>query len=209
MSWLEFIAQVLSTVTWPIVALIFLVLLRTELKTLVRGIVARTGSMKRFQVPGVSIDFETEVREIAQDVQDAVTNDDAASESVMQKQDVPLPSETPRQRTFGYEQIARDDPKAAILVSFADLEGLLRRTYNRYFDDGHQRMSFSKIVANYERGGYITKEMAHTLRRLADVRNQVAHGVVARVEEDTAVAYVEAMGTALAALMSSRLYKDD
>lgn len=165
--------------------------------------------MKRFQMPGVAIDFDSEVREIAQDVQRAVTNNEATAETVMQKQDAPLPSETPREKTFGYEQIARDDPKAAILVSFADLEGLLRRTYKRYFQDGHLRMSFSKIVANYERDGYITKEIAHTLRRLADVRNQVAHGVVVRVEEQTAVEYVETMGTALAALMSSRLYAND
>lgn len=210
MSWLEFIAQLLSSLAWPSVAIFFLIFLRGELKTLVRRIIERTGDMRRVQFPGGSIDFRDEVRELADDVESRnALNESSDVPAIETEHAKPLPPETPTDRVMGYEGIARYDPKAAILVSFADLEGLLRRTYKRYFKDRQTPVSLSKIISDYQRENYISAELAHDIRKLARLKSQVAHGAVTRVEEETALEYVEAMGTTLSNLMTSRLYAND
>jgi hypothetical protein len=65
-SWLEFIAAMSSAWGWPIVAGAAILLLRPEIKIAAGRLVGRIGDISRLKAPGVAIDFEREVRELAE-----------------------------------------------------------------------------------------------------------------------------------------------
>jgi len=64
MSWLEFIAAMSSALGWPIVALVAVFFLRSEIKTAAQKIIDRIGEIAHVKAPGVAIDFKQEVKEL-------------------------------------------------------------------------------------------------------------------------------------------------
>jgi hypothetical protein len=207
-TWLEFWAEIVSATAWPLVGLVAVFFLRKEIKSLASGIVGRVGDILRLQFPGGAIDFESKAKAIAENTDKLNRDQGDEVVTIEARQDVALPQETPREKRVSYEELANVDPKAAILVSFADLEGLLRRSFKRIYPAESSKISFGKLVDTLHRDGQIDSTLAESLKTLASMRNEISHGTAAVIDHDTAHYYVDAVTNVLVYLTSTPLYRD-
>jgi len=207
MSWLEFIAAMSSALGWPIVALVAVFFLRSEIKTAAQKIIDRIGEIAHVKAPGVAIDFKQEVKELAETTED-LKDETPKALPAGQPQDFMLPPETAEERVSKYQELAAVDPRAAILLPFADLDALIRQEFRRQYPDETPTLGFSKIVAILERDGVLEPDMAASLREMVTIRNRVAHE---RTELDVDVAnyFVQSVGNVLTYLVGTNFFKDE
>src|SRR6478736_3835661 len=152
MSWLEFIAQMTSALGWSIVALIVIIFLGREIKSAAKSLANRIGDIEHLRAPGVAIDFKEEVKELAEatdedlaEATDSLKGETPAAQPSARPKDVVLPRETAQERLAKYQELAALDPRAAILVPFADLDSLIRKEFRRRYPDEDPNLRFGPI----------------------------------------------------------------
>jgi len=191
MDWLEFIAQMTSAVAWPLVAFIALILLRTQIRSAADSLVARIGEITRLKSPGVDIEFAKQVEELAERTE-VVLKGEAQPLSPAETVAPSITGEPPSGRYEQYEYLTFVDPRAAILVSFSDLELLVKAEFERRYPKSKSWISFSRMIQQLFKDGLMDEDIYASLRELADLRNQVAHKTM-EIKTETAQHYVEAI----------------
>lgn len=107
---------------------------------------------------------------------------------------------------FSYPDVAKVNPKAAILVMFSNLEGLLKRTYAHTYPDERPPGTMAKLTKDLRDKGVIDQELSDRLDELRRRRNIIAHKDP-NIGEEVAVAYYDLLGTALVELTRTSLYR--
>lgn len=206
MSWLEFIERMSSAWSWPIIALIAIIFLGSEIKSAAKSLVERVGDIAHLKAPGVAIDFK-EVERLAETTEDlrfgipTVTNEPV-------RQEVLLPPQTPDQRFERYQLLAKIDPRAAILLPFADLEATIRQEFQRRYPHERKGTAFIRILDTYARDGLIDNSLHNTLRELSSIRNRVAHEDFT-VDTETAELYVQSIEDVSTYVLLMPLFGED
>lgn len=191
MDWLEFIAQMTSALAWPLVAFIAIVLLRTQIRTAADSLVARIGEITRLKAPGVDVEFEKEVEELAEKTE--ALRDEVQQPLPPAEGNVPAITNEPyTDRYQRYETLAIVDPRAAILVSFSDLEYSITSEFRRRYPESRHWRNFTRIIQQFSKDGLLDDEVYASLRELAHLRNQVAHTPM-DVKPETAQYYIESI----------------
>lgn len=208
MDWLDFTVQMSNAWAWPLVTSGIVVFLRKPIKSAATGIVARLADLRRLKAPGVELDFEREVKELAATT--AATTDELRADSpkalpATEPEDVVLPSETAGERLSKYEQLARLDPRAAILLSFSDLEGSIRDRFHQLYPEYRPGVGFARIIDQLHKDGRLDDDIAGSLRQMSKIRNQVAHE---RTELDLDIVdyFIDSVGNTIRNLILSDFF---
>jgi uncharacterized protein YutE (UPF0331/DUF86 family) len=213
---LDFTANVIGSLAWPIVIVVLIVILRGQVKRAVDAIIDLIPGIKEITAAGVSVKLGNEVRAVvdkAESISASITVTPAppAVEGIASPEAEPKTAavpgtgdafgvgaepasrETELDRVLRYQQLAIDAPNAAILAMFSELEGLVRRNYVRHFAQPMGKVvSFGKMVTNMSRVGIVSDDAAEVLRQLSNVRNEVAHTAV-QSTADVATDYGQAV----------------
>lgn len=107
-----------------------------------------------------------------------------------------------------YQRLAAENPKAAVLSAFSDLEVLLRRLYEQNLGAQGRVVSFGKIIDGLERAGRVDENVSRALREVSDIRNTVAHSDAA-VNQAMADGYIESIGNLIGYMISLDVRRED
>lgn len=207
MSWPDFVVQMSQAWAWPAVAGSAIIMLRRQIRSAADRFVERVGEIARLQFPGGSVDFRREVEQLAHTTEELKSEQPQALPTT-RPEEVVLPPETAEQRLAKYEQLAVVDPRAAILLPFSDLEGLIRQRFRELYPQERANLGFNRIVEMLHRDGRLDDDIAGSLRQMSRIRNQVAHE---RTELDLDIPgyFVESVGNVLGYLILTDFFKGD
>jgi hypothetical protein len=215
---LDFTANVIGSLAWPIVMAGLVIILRGQIKRAVDAVIDLIPGIKEITAAGVNVKLGNEVRAVAdkaESISASITpttvppavEGKAAPEAIAGPETEVAPGtgdasgvgagsasgETELERIFRYQQLAIDAPNAAILAMFSELEGLVRRNYVRHFAQPQGKfVSFVKMVTSMSRVGIISDDAAEVMRQLSNVRNEVSHTAV-QSTADVATDYGQAV----------------
>lgn len=170
MDWLTFIATVLGHLAWPVAAIVVVLLLRDEIKQLLKLI-------KKLKAGPVEAEFEREVKELVATVD--------ATESQL-----PPDYGSPDQQFL--IKLAEVSPRSAILEAWRKVEAAIYKAIDRnavYVAPREVNSPFAAIRALTKSGHISNEELAlyHDLRTL---RNQAAHKEEFAPNLDAALSYI-------------------
>ncbi len=210
MSWFEFITQMSNAWAWPVVASGTIILLRKQIRLAAEAVVKRVGDIKRVRAGGVDIELEKEMRVIAATT--AAAEEELRSEAPKALQekpfeDIPLPPETADERLSKYQQLALLDPRAAVLLPFADLERAIRGRFRQLHPEERSTLSFLRIIEILNRNGQLDDHIAGSLMQMSSIRNRVAHEQ-AELDPDVGNYFLESVGNVLGYLTLSGFFND-
>jgi hypothetical protein len=187
---------------------LLIVVLRAQLQKAVEAIVKRIADITEVTAPGVSVKLEKQINELAERTETLPDSTPDSGNVVVR----PLPgilelrangavtddSDAERQQVTGkYQRLAAEDPKAAVLVAFSDLEVMLRRYYEEHFGAQGRYVSFGKMVNDFKRAEVLNETVIESLREVSNIRNKIAHQD-ASVSYAMAERYIESIGNLLA-----------
>lgn len=221
MGGLDFAANVVGSIAWPLVIVVLIFVLRAQIKKAAESIVKRIADITEVTAPGVSVKLEKQISELAERTETLPASTPDSGDVVVR----PLPgnlefrggtpivtvtddSEAERQQITGkYQRLAAEDPKAAVLVAFSDLEVLLRRYYEDHFGAQGRYVSFGKMVNDFQRAEVLNGSVSDSLREVSNIRNEIAHSDTA-VSYAMAERYIESIGNLLAYMILFEAIKD-
>lgn len=206
MSWLEFIFQMTSALAWPAVAAGSIALLRKQIKSAADRLVARIGQIQHLKAPGVAIDFRDEVEQLARDTKE-LEHEAPKALPAKEPKDVVLPPETADERLTKYQLLALIDPRAAVLLPFADIEGAIRQRFHLLYPDQRRGLSFLRILDTLQADRRLAPETADALRQMSRIRNEAAHESTG-VDSDVANLFLESVGNVLEYLILLGFFDD-
>jgi hypothetical protein len=192
MSWLEFITQMSQAWAWPIVASGTIVLLRRQVKAAATALVARVGDIRRLKAPGVDVEFDEKVRELAE-AADKLEDEAPKAITASDAQKAVLPPETVEERVSKYQQLAMLEPRAAILLPFADLDSVVRKRFQQLYPAESRTIGFRRMVDILHKDGRIDDGLARVMKSMSELRNSVAHSADQQVDVSTAITFVESI----------------
>jgi hypothetical protein len=105
-----------------------------------------------------------------------------------------------------YPQQAKSDPKAAILVMFTELEGLLNRSYARNYPNEPKPRSVSILIKNLSDKRVIDSSLRDDLDDLRRRRNEIAH-TDPNIGEEVALDYYSSLSVVLVELHRTSLFQ--
>lgn len=206
MSWLEFIAQMSNAWAWPIVGFVAFILLRPEIKSAAKLLVGRIGDIAHLKAPGVAIDFKKEVKEFAEATEE-MKDEAPRAGTAKGSEDVVLPPETAEARLAKYQQLAAVDPRAAILLPFADLEELIRQKFRELYPEESPTLGFNRMVERFRSDGLLDEDVANALNGLRTIWTQVAHGREG-LDVDVANYFIDSVANLIGYLLLTDFFKD-
>jgi hypothetical protein len=201
MSWPEFIVQMSQAWAWPAVTTGALVFLRKPIKLAATGIVARVGDIRRLKAPGVDVEFEREVKQLAERTDERRTVPTTTAHESL------LPPESTEEKFAKYQELLALDPGAAVLASFADLESLMRQEFERHFPDQGRYTPFGKMLRLLANEGFILGDAVGKIAELVDLRNRVAHEGT-RVDANAADYYIRAVLNVIDNLQAQNFFQE-
>lgn len=150
MEWIKSIAELISSLAWPVTALILAILFRRDIRQ-------RLKALKEFKYPGGSITMQ-EV--------------ELLQASVKQNQPRRVETDTPDQLVLPFS-----DPKLAIAQGRIDVEReLFRLSWRALGQSEVTNWHTTRHIDELERADVITSHFAQNLRSFIDVANRVIHG---------------------------------
>jgi hypothetical protein len=164
MDWLGFISQMTSALAWPIVALVAVLFLRSEIKDAAKKLVDRVGEVASLKAPGVAVEFiKNEAKELA------VTNDALKQSPAIEPLEstplvVSLPKATTRKLPDYTEYAERVNTLHAVELAFQDFEFLLRQEFFRRYPSFPTTLTFGQIVDVLRAENAIPDQLADALK---------------------------------------------
>lgn len=107
---------------------------------------------------------------------------------------------------FSYPELAEAEPKAAVLLMFTHLEGLLKRSFEREYPDEKRPGTFAALTKNLAAKGVIDAGLKARLNDLRARRNRIVHEDP-QVSHKEAVDYYDYLGDTLFELTRTSLYQ--
>jgi hypothetical protein len=208
-SGFDLTASIIGSIAWPLVILVLIVALRAQIKRAAEAIVKRIADITEVTAPGVSVKLEKQINELAERTE-ALPDSPPEGDNVIVRPspaNLELRAGTPiitvtsddaeaQQQVTKYQRLAAENPKAAVLTAFSDLEVVLRNWYERNLGAQGRYVSFGKIIDGLQRTGVLDESVGRALRDISEIRNKIAHSD-ATVNQAMADAYIESIGNLL------------
>jgi hypothetical protein len=162
MNWLQFASSLISSLAWPLVVIILVVIFRRQLAHLI-------GRIKSYKGMGQELTFGDRLADAENSVEEAVSTDTTGKTDPEQADEIepnPLALEAEANPSFvvirSYEQVAS---------ALSDLAGAAPQKVNPEL----RRMP-AVVLRELQKSGLISAEMARAVNELRYLRNSVAHG---------------------------------
>ena len=179
MSVLQFIAALVSSLAWPLMLIVIVLVLRPHIPVFLK-------SLRRLKLSG----FEVELERTRVDIETAVA---AADTSVNIREDEPS------------VQIALGDPTTTVMKAYGRLEVELRQQLEGAGVRGLKNKSANQLASLGVNKGIFTKEIAEGIRRLSVLRNLAAHGRADQLTPSEAAEYAALVDTGILLLQVDKL----
>jgi hypothetical protein len=168
---LTFISSVAKTLVWPGVVLVLVWYLKQPVADLLPTI-------SQFRYGGLQIDFGRELREVSDAAEKTLPRTEKAEAELLS------PASSARQQ---FQQIAKVDPSAAVLVAWRHLEQASRRAAQRY--DIRPNWQTLKVLQALHVQERIDDRTYQIFRGMRDLRNQAAHEDAGTITEAEALVF--------------------
>lgn len=109
-------------------------------------------------------------------------------------------------KRISYPELADADAKAAVLLMFNHLEGLLKRSFGRAYPAEPRPGSVAALIKNLAAKGVIDTELQDRLDDLRKQRNHVVHNDP-QVTDEEADKYYDSLRAALVGLTDTSLFR--
>lgn len=162
MDWKTFFSNIITTVAWPSVALVFIILTRNKFDKLLE-IFSR---LQKAKFPGVEVEF-SEALEKARDASEFIAIEQSPT-NIPEKEAISLP-----QPNDLYLKLAQDFPEAAIMTAFQEVEQAIIEHKDKFPDiKGYNLGAF---VTQLARAELLSPEIVDQFKRVRNLRNIAAH----------------------------------
>jgi uncharacterized protein YutE (UPF0331/DUF86 family) len=191
MNWMEFLASLVSSLAWPVTAVVVAIMLKNPITETLRD-----AGLKRFKVGPLELElWDRKLQEVRTEVE---------GQAQIAVQEHLSPNDTPAEELaqdalglFGQiEQLSRISPKAAILESYRQLEEELRplledRLRMRSSEDRRRRpRSLGALAREANRADVLDAADLDIINDLSALRNAVAHEAF-DVDVERALSYAD------------------
>jgi hypothetical protein len=181
-GWLEFTNGETSALAWPIATLVAIIVLRPEIRAVLKELANRLKGLTQVNAAGVELRFEKEVKELtkaAESLKEETATERAEAEAT---DTVPStratdtgPSTVVVKRTLpGYEELAKTSPGLAIRLALSDFESLLRQQFFQQYPTLAPDMSSNQIVDTYQRDGTFGPDIANAIKTMYGLADSAA-----------------------------------
>lgn len=161
-AFLDFVAAIIDSTAWPVVALFTIWILRRHAGSLLSAI-------KEFRYKDFAVTFEQNAEQA--------------------RQALPLPEPN---KELPDRLSANIDPREAVLNAWSRIEEAAAQKYQELGPKGERKIEPGRAVAYFEYTGALTPTTQQVLLNLRDLRNQAAHSSSAGVTRAAAEAYIAA-----------------
>jgi hypothetical protein len=163
-DWLTFISEIVSSIAWPLVAVVVVFLIRPAILKLLPG-------LNRVKGFGIEADFGRELEQVRE------LSDESSTVS-------PPVTKTGISRGGEVLALAELSPRSAVLESWRELEAVVsERVPSR---DGEQRVSAARALVD---SGLLDETSTQIFMMLRGLRNRAAHEPVFEIRAEEAVEY--------------------
>lgn len=173
MSWLEFIAALISALAWPTVAVTAVILLRRPLTRLLP-------LLRRLKYKGIEVEFAQEVQELREEAETALP---------------PLPSGPPTRipEEDALLLLASVSPRASVVEAWQLVEAAARRALQSRGEpiDAQRVPSGPHLTRALMQREVLDNAARSVFDRLRMLRNQAVHGEDFAIDEASAREYIE------------------
>jgi len=171
MDWLTFIAKILEFTTWPVVAIVLVVLLRSEIKRLVP-------LLKKLKAGPLEAEFEREVRELR---------------ATAEAQVPPAPPESVSPEKQKLFQLVQINPRSAILEAWQGVEAATLRVLDHkgIFVQVREASSPLAVIRALSRENLLGSDEISLYHELRSLRNQAVHSPEFSPTVEAALNYIE------------------
>ena len=193
MDWLDFIASVVRSVAWPAALVLIAWLLRAELKALL-------GRLETVRHKETEASFARAVEDVSSEVAE---RDDAERRKEVKRLDeahAELPSHPHLDAVTEVKRLGgtlADHPEAAILASWALLEGAYRQLAAQRHLPVSSSASVPVLIDALVDAGVIAPEDRSSVAKLRRLRNEVAHSNLPKPSAGSAISYTETVAKLL------------
>lgn len=153
MGWLDFIASIVSSVAWPIAAVVIALAFRKQISGLLNKI-------RRLSWGDTSVELAEKLDKV---------------ETVSQSIPILDHNPDPALPTDRFQRLLEISPAAAILDSWTNVEGLLRDIGNRRGYDSKLSSLPSEVAHRLQKENLISDSVYEMVRDLRGIRNEAAH----------------------------------
>lgn len=171
MGWLKFISSIVSSISWPLVLIVVMVIFKAEFRGLLRRI-------KKVKHGKSEVDLETEVSDALKEV-DALNFPSAKSTPDSEKM----------------IRLAKDSPRGAILDSWLTIEEAILEFCKRHGIKNDARFGPYHIIRNirlYSLDHNVLGEgLLEMLSKLREIRNDAVHRPEAEITTEVAIEYAQ------------------
>lgn len=155
MGWLEFVASIISSLAWPVAAVIITLAFRRQITSLLNKIRRLTWGDK-------ALDFAEKLDKVEQTLHAELENSDG-------------PALTPPIPDNRFGRLLEISPSAAILDSWAPVEKLIREIGQKRGIDSKRVIVPIQVVRQLRDEGIINGSVYEMVRDLRSIRNAAAH----------------------------------
>jgi hypothetical protein len=170
-SELQFIASLVSSLTWPVAVVTIVLLFRTKLAELL------SSGIRRLKAGPFEVEWDRTSSEVRVELdQPGVPSIDVSTDRGPFARDL--------------AELTRISPTAAVVQGYARVEVALREKLSGIEDDAKLRTSAAGLARLAAQQNKITDETARAIEGLAILRNLAAHGGVRDMTTDRAMDYL-------------------
>ena len=155
MDTLTFLSKFLETISWPLVTVVLVLLLRKEIRSLLPFI-------KKLKAGPIEAEFETETKSLRNEIE----------EEQPQLKSTPL---SPKQQSL--LQLAQINPRSAILEAWQSIEFIINKLSLQRALNLSPKISGTQnaIIRSFLDGGILTPDVITLYYELRNLRNQAVH----------------------------------
>ncbi len=171
MTWLEFIASIIDSVSWPLFGFFIIIFFREKLLEWISA----SGPLSSFKAGP----FEAKFAEYLDAAEDQISD----SEEGLKIEDA-----GPSEKLMKY---AQSDPKLAVLAAWADVEIKMRRILEENDSNLGDKLNTSPLPLSFISLTGLPDNVQKALGDLRRARNRIAHGMEINLSENDVTRYLD------------------
>jgi hypothetical protein len=210
----ELTGQLVSALAWPVLVGVVIIIARKQIRSIAEAIAQRVKFITKVTAPGVSVELEAEAKAVAQKTEEiepptqTVTLTGIESEEAFGNLRVTV-AEASEERQTVRQRLAAEDPRAAILLSYIELERFLTHAYRAAYNVPNFRpWDLPQTAARLEEKDLLPPDSTVLVESLQAIRNKVLELKSQEVSHDTAKFFSEAVGNMMGYMLLSGAFDD-
>lgn len=210
----ELTGELASALAWPVLVGVVIIIARKQIRSIAEAIAERVKFITKVTAPGVSVELEAEAKAVAQKSEQIerptqhLALEGIESEEAFGNLTVTV-AEASEERESVRQRLAAEDPRAAILLSYIELERFLTFAFRAAYNvPNFHPWDLPQTAARLEEKDLLPPDSKVLVESLQGIRNKVLELKSQEVSHDTAKFFSEAVGNMIGYLLLSGAFDD-